>query len=237
MIGVLFAPTPASAGGSTLRIDPEALSGRIAQYLLGEPESEAGSAVAATFGLNIPLSDEHIPRRLISQTEPTIAVNPAKPQNLVAGFHDLFPKTQDFVCRIAFTVDGGATWNLGGSTPLQTSGNFCSDPAIAADGDGNFYYAYLDINFGAQKGDVNVAKSTDGRQTFTTFAVVVEGQPDINFPDKEYIGVDAWAGSPHRGTVYLSWTDFLNPKDMHALDNGQIKVVVIRESRVEDLAK
>ncbi len=229
LIVVLFAPTPASAGGATLRIDPEALSGRITQYLLGEPESDAGTAPTAAFGPNIQISDEHIPRRLISQTEPTIAVNPANPQNLVAGFHDLFPKTQDFACRVAFSMDAGVTWTLGGVTPLETSGDFCSDPALAADLSGNFYYAYLDINFGAERSDVAVAKSTDGGRTFATFSIAAQGQPSVNFPDKEYIGVDAWPASPHRGTIYVSWTDFLNPLDPLARDNGQIKVVVSRD--------
>ena len=110
---VLLSRTPARSGTATLRIDPEALSGRIAQYLLGELESEEGSSKAGVeFGPNIRLSDEHLAKRLISQTEPTIAVNPGDSRNLVAGFHDLFPRTQDFVCRIAFISDGGQTWNL-----------------------------------------------------------------------------------------------------------------------------
>lgn len=230
LLTVLFQPGPARAGTATLRIDPEALSGRITQYLLAESEIEDGAATAGVqFGTNIRLSDEHFATRLISQTEPTIAVNPKNGKNLVAGFHDLWPKTQDFICRIAFTTDGGKTWNLGGSTPLQNSGNFCSDPAIAADAQGNFYYAYLDINFGATRSDVDVAKSTDGGRTFSTFSVAANGQPSTNFPDKEFIAVDNRAGSPFKGTIYVSWTDFLNPQDPHALDNGQIKVVVSRD--------
>jgi hypothetical protein len=227
---VLFSPAPAGSGTATLRIDPEALSGRIAQYLLGETEVTPGSSAGGVrFGENIRLSDEHFAGQLISQTEPTIAVNPANGQNLVAGFHDVFPKTQDFVCRFAFTRDKGASWTLGGATPLQANGNFCSDPALAGDAAGNFYYAYLDINFGATRSDIDVAKSTDGGATFSTFSVAVHGHPQTNFPDKEFIAVDAQAGSPFKGTIYLSWTDFLNPQDPHARDNGQIKVVVSRD--------
>src|SRR5439155_1817344 len=90
---------------------------------------------------------------------------------------------------------------------------------------GNFYYAYLDINFGAIRSDVDVAKSTDGGQTFSTFSVAANGAPRTNFPDKEFIGVDN-SGGPFDGTIYVSWTDFLNPQNKKALDNGQIKVVV-----------
>src|SRR5207249_1456641 len=98
----------------------------------------------------------HFTKRIISQTEPFVAVNAANDQNFVAGFHDLWPKTQDFSCRFAFSSDGGENWQLGGAVPLQTQGNFCSDPALASDSDGNFYYAYLDINFGAIRSDVDV---------------------------------------------------------------------------------
>jgi hypothetical protein len=230
-ISMLLLPigTTADAGTGTLRIDPEALSGRIAQYLLAEPELSTGSPVRGVqFGPNIRLSDEHFAGRLISQTEPSIAAGP-NGTHMVAGFHDLFPKTQDFVCRFAFTNDQGVSWSLGGATPLQANGNFCSDPAIAADSAGNFYYAYLDINFGATSSDVDVAKSTDGGATFSSFSVAANGQPSTNFPDKEYIAVDNHPGSPFQDTVYVSWTDFLNPQDPHALDNGQIKVVVSQD--------
>lgn len=226
----LLWPATSRSASSTFRLDPEALSGRIAQFLLAEPEAEAGSATKGVrFGANVRLSDEHIAGRLIGQTEPTIAVSPANPANLVAGFHDLFPTKNDFVCRIAFTSDGGASWSLGGAVPLQTSGNFCSDPALAADSEGNFFYAYLDIRFGSQRSDVDVAKSVDGGKTFSTFTVAVPTTPSQSFADKEYIAVDTGAGSPFKGNIYLTWTDFLNPQDRSALDNGQIKVVVSRD--------
>src|SRR5712692_1613369 len=229
-LAAFLAPIPARSGTSTFRIDPEALSGRITQFLEGESEVATGTSQAGVkFGNNIMLSDEHFANRLISQTEPSIAVNPANPNNLVAGFHDLFPKTQDFVCRFTFTTDGGSNWTRGGATPLQTSGNFCSDPAIAADASGTFFYSYLDINFGAQHSDVDVAKSTDGGQTFSTFTVAVKSQTAVDFPDKEYIAADAGTNSPFKGNIYVTWTDFLNPQSPSALDNGQIKVVVSRD--------
>jgi hypothetical protein len=222
---VLFATPPAGAKARRLRIDPEALSGRIAQYLLGESElsTRTSSSPQVSFGTNVRLSDEHFRKRIISQTEPSVAASPDG-QTLVAGFHDLWPKTQDFVCRFAFSNNGGDDWQLGGATPLQAEGNFCSDPAIASDSDGNFYYAYLDINFGAIRSDVDVAKSTDGGHTFSTFSVATDGAPRTNFPDKEFIAVDSTGGA-FGGNVYVSWTDFLNPQDPHGLDNGQIKVV------------
>ena len=43
----------------------------------------------------------------------------------VAGFHDLFPRTQDFVCRFAFTTNAGASWTLGAATPLFCAYRSC----------------------------------------------------------------------------------------------------------------
>src|SRR5919109_5168488 len=91
-LALVAAPSRAYSDGGTFRIDPEALSGRIAQYLLGEPESQTGTSTGGvTFGPNIRLSDEHIARRLISQTEPSIAMAP-NGSDAVAGFHDLLPR-------------------------------------------------------------------------------------------------------------------------------------------------
>jgi hypothetical protein len=229
---ILLLPAPARSESTKLRLDPEVLSGRLAQYLLGETEVEslpARSGGLAQFPGNIQLSDEHFAGRLISQTEPSIAANPANPANLVAGFHDLYPTVHDFVCRYTVTFDGGATWSLAAAGPLTAQGHFCSDPALTADGDGTFYYAYLEISNGATNSDVIVSRSTDGGLTFAPPVIAARGIPSVNFPDKEYIAADAWAGSPHRGTVYVSWTDFLNPTDHKALDNGQIKIVASRD--------
>ncbi len=226
MLTVLFAPGHARAASVTLRFDSD-----IRPDISGADDagSSGATVTGATFGLNIMVSDEHFPGLVISQTEPTIAVSPADHANLVAGFHDRFPRFQDFVCRFAFTLDAGKTWNLGGATSLQQQTNFCSDPALAADANGNFFYAYLNIPADASKSDVLVAKSTNGGQTFATFAIAARGDPITNFPDKEFIAVDSQPSSLFQGNVYVSWTDFLNPNDPAALDNGQIKLVVSRD--------
>ncbi len=226
MLTVLVLPGQARAAPATPRFD---LDVRSDIQGLDDTGTVTGSGEAVSFGPNIMLSDEHFPGRVISQTEPTIAVSPRDPDNLVAGFHDRFPRLQDFVCRFAFTIDGGKTWNLGGATPLQLATNFCSDPALGADAKGNFYYAYLDVLADATSSDVLVAKSTDGGKTFTTFAIAAKGNPATNFPDKEYIAVDSRDASPFKGNIYVSWTDFLNPNDPAAFDNGQIKLVVSQD--------
>jgi len=80
-----------------------------------------------------------------SQNETAIAVNPRDPNNLVVVFQGRFLSTEVWVsCFFATSVDGGRTWTLGGRAPLERSDEFCADPSVTADADGNFYFSYLD---------------------------------------------------------------------------------------------
>src|SRR2546428_2312772 len=148
------------------------------------------------------------------QEETTIAVNPRDPLNLVAGYHDtreINPIPGAEICRFAYSTDGGATWTAGGQTPLEEepSQTFCADPSIAADANGVFYYAYLDVNgptSTVKHVDLLVARSTDGGRTFPAYsvaAVQTETFPDI---DKPYMGVDVGSKSRFKGAIYVSFT-------------------------------
>src|SRR5881409_2516742 len=143
----------------------------------------------------------------LSQMEPGIAVNPADPLNLVAGFFERPTPLKSQPCRFAFTTDGGVTWNAGGSVRLQTDGDFCADPSIAADATGNFYYAYIDDSSGRGRtiGNTNiqVAKSTDGGRSFPTFSIVDQGVSN----DKTYLTVDTQPRSGFNGTVYVAYSN------------------------------
>ncbi len=142
--------------------------------------------------------------------------------NLVVGFHERFPTPSDRICRSAFTVDGGITWTLGG--PVTQGGNVCSDPALAADAKGKFYFAFLDLNFSRTalvKETISVARSADSGRTFPTFAVAVTASSG-SFVVKEYIAVDSNPNSPLRGSIYVSYTDFQG-------DSSQIKTVASKD--------
>ncbi|HEV8337111.1 MAG TPA: sialidase family protein [Candidatus Polarisedimenticolia bacterium] len=148
------------------------------------------------------------------QVETSIAANPADSRNLVLGFMDTFPAGSDprQTCQSAFTTNGGATYTLGGTSPLQrlptATGIACVDPSLTADLAGNFYFAYLNFNLGLPvPADLFVAKSTDGGRTFPTYTVAVAGNDSVNEPDKPYIVADVGNGSPFKGSLYLSYTD------------------------------
>lgn len=154
------------------------------------------------------------------QDEPTIAFNPRDAENIVIGNHErqgLAPAA--IVCAFQASFDEGSTWTRFGSTPLQgplfpaANGHSCSDSVLAADGLGDFYFAYLDL-FRATaplRVDLLVAKSSDGGQSFPTFASVARGVGSglgAEDPDKEWIEVDRHPQSPHRGNVYVTYSDF-----------------------------
>jgi hypothetical protein len=164
---------------------------------------------AVSFGAVTRLGGDQPFSFVAGQTEPAIAVNPADPRNLVAVFHDNLTSPRKFLCRFAHSADGGATWTLGGAAPLEADGHTCSDPSIAADLQGRFYYAYLAIGDAPLdfEASIAVAVSEDGGRTFPVLSIAEPRGGDSN--DKPYLAVDAWPRSPFRGNVYVSYTDFL----------------------------
>ncbi len=153
--------------------------------------------------------------------EPTIAFNPRDSENIVVGNHErqglAFPAA--IVCAFQASFDEGSTWTRFGSTPLQgplfpaTNGHSCSDSVLAADRLGDFYFAYLDLFRATNplRVDLLVAKSSDGGQSFPEFAVVARGKGSglgAEDPDKEWIEVDRHPQSPHRGNIYVTYSDF-----------------------------
>ena len=73
--------------------------------------------------------------------EPTMAIDPTNPDNIVIGWRQFDTIDSDFrQAGMAYSHDGGTTWTFPG--PLQP-GQFRSDPVLAADSLGNFYYYSL----------------------------------------------------------------------------------------------
>jgi hypothetical protein len=145
----------------------------------------------------------------VPQNEPFIAINPINPSNLVGGSNDY---RRGNVAGY-FSLDGGQTWR---DQLITNPTNFfaASDPGIAADAQGNFYYSFVALNFDRSgnptDNGVFVTKSTNGGQRFNTPAVVMrhfrETNPD--FEDKPFIAADNNPMSPFANNVYVSWTNF-----------------------------
>jgi hypothetical protein len=146
------------------------------------------------------------------QSEPTIVLNPANPDNMVAGFID-YQRTGSRGGHVNFlaTFDGGRSWTADVRAPLFDSRTLSGDPSFAGFLDGGFLYAYLEYRGGGSSlsaVDVVVSRSDDGGRTFGALALAADGTASTSY-DKPYLTVDAGPASPFRGTAYLAVPDFL----------------------------
>lgn len=147
--------------------------------------------------------------------ETSIAVSPINDQLIVGVSKDIVGGGDPLVrgvTRVAyyFSSDGGRTWGnnlLGLETPQKVWGR-ASDPAVAADLNGNFYICALMLDNSNFDTSVYVFKSTDGGRTFGDPSPVVLdiANPNPRLIDKCYMTVDASASSPFKNTVYAVWT-------------------------------
>jgi len=160
-----------------------------------------GSVPQPAFGTNVDASHE-----CGSQSEESIAINPADTQNVIAGSNEI----QRLPMRAMYSIDGGATFT-GVDLPLPPARtnngfDFGSDPSVAFDSSGNAYYSYIVVFF-STGGSINgtamaVAHSTDGGATWTsTYFAPETGSGQFN--DKPMITVDT--GATHHDRVYVAW--------------------------------
>lgn len=127
--------------------------------------------------------------------EPTIAINPRYPNNIVAG---------SVLNNVYVTKDGGLTWK---KNQLESPFGVYGDPAIIADSKGVFYYFHLSDptagkgGYDSEKLDrIVVQQSEDGGETWTAGESIGLNHPKDQ--DKE------WATTDGKGNLYVSWTQF-----------------------------
>ena len=183
-----------------------------------------GIALACTIGLLQParsvaqaVSATEITRETIqaasgaqahTQVEPDIAVDPNNPQIVVAVVQQgRFPDGGATAIGYATSHDGGQTWTAD-DLPLltvATGGAFerGTDPAVAFGPNGEVYAESL--VFGGIRSSIAVQRSDDGGLTFGAPVLAHDDSDSSKFNDKEWIAVDTFAASPHRGRVYVAW--------------------------------
>ncbi len=126
--------------------------------------------------------------------EPSIAVDPTKPNRMAIGWRQFDTIESNFrQAGWGQTVDGGRSWTFPG---VVDPGVFRSDPVLDADADGNFYYDSLTVD------DENnywcdVYKSTDHGTTWDEGVYAYGG-------DKQWMAIDRTGGMGH-GHIYHAW--------------------------------
>jgi hypothetical protein len=152
---------------------------------------------------------------VLSQTEPSIAVNPRQPNNIIVGYNDDsqlntvgFPRP-----HYSVSTNGGQAWTAGTNALVAPTGDIhslCCDPGVAFDSAGNAYYATMDDDFNAQPG-YNIiiytsAPGADGNAgAIWSNPVIVSSNGDR--VDKPAIAVDRTGGA-HDGNIYVAWVNY-----------------------------
>ncbi len=158
--------------------------------------------------------------------EPSIAVNPKDPQQLVVAWQ--------VNASVAYTTDGGQNWTIAeGTAPknFRVSG----DVSVTYDSAGNALLCYIAFDKlgssqywarGATRNGIFVRRSADGGKTWEAEASSViahDSTPGIPFEDKPYILADTV--SSHPGNLYIGWTQFtLSTSELlfsRSTDHGQ----------------
>jgi hypothetical protein len=134
-------------------------------------------------------------------------------KNIVVGYNSsagaVFSDASGDLSKLLFdgfsvSHDAGKTWKSGfipaepGAPPFDFG-----DPAVAADRAGSFYYASLSW-FGIQ-----VSKSTDSGETWTTTNAAPVFYSASNSPDKDWIAVGPDPKVPSRDDIYVTWTQYI----------------------------
>lgn len=154
-----------------------------------------------------------------SETEPHIAVNPANPNNMIAGWHqDRWSTGSAQSLGAAYTTNGGASWTqvtipftrCSGGTP-GSAGDFerGSDPWISFSPNGTAHYMALVSQRSVNENAMTVARSTDGGATWSAPIVIARNpaqDPTARslFHDKNTITADPYDSR----LVYATWTLF-----------------------------
>ena len=143
-------------------------------------------------------------------TEPSIAVNPIDPNQVVAAFQDN--------AHVSFSTDGGRQWHAASGT---APANFLvsGDVSVTYDNRGHAILCYIAFDklgttdywaHNATRNGIFIRRSLDGGRTWEAkdFSVIAHPTaPEIPFEDKPYVVADN-TRSRYAGNLYVGWTHF-----------------------------
>lgn len=124
--------------------------------------------------------------------EPSLCIDPNNPDYIAVGWRQFNSTNSDFrQAGYAFSTNAGVSWTFGGT--LQTN-VFRSDPVLATDAEGRFYY--LSLN-NPNTYTCDIWRSTNGGVSWRLVGPAFGG-------DKSWMTIDT-TPSPGHGTIYQAW--------------------------------
>jgi hypothetical protein len=160
-----------------------------------------GQAEQTLFGPNIRVTRDS-PHYFPFENEPSIAVNPANPRNIVVAAHDYSDPVYLVGISVYRSLDGGRTW-LGPARMVATYGDSLSDPSLAVGRDGTIYLSYLSVGAFSE---ITLAISRDGGATWSFVRAL--NYSTSAFYDKPWIAVGPDPSNPSRDIIYITYTEF-----------------------------
>jgi hypothetical protein len=129
--------------------------------------------------------------------EPSLCIDPNNPNRIAIGWRQFDTTNSNFrQSGVAYSTNGGLNWTFPGNLE---PGTFRSDPVLASDANGTFYYLGIsNANTFAE----DLLRSTDGGRTWQRVGQALGG-------DKEWMAIDATT-SPGRGNIYQVWSPDYN---------------------------
>ncbi len=164
--------------------------------------------------LRLGADPDALPPTLRAQAEPHIARSPVDPDFLAATFQEgRFADGGAVDCGYSITHDGGLSWTraLIPNLTIASGGPYprATDPVAAIDLDGRvFLNTEAATNGDFSEGAILVSRSLDAGATFGAPAIVFRPADDANFPDKPWMAVNTFTGTPYAGRLLLTWTLF-----------------------------
>ena len=169
----------------------------------GAVSSSAAGSLSTPYGRSYQVNVNATGQNIVGDAanEPSFCIDPNNPNRMAVGWRQFDTTNSNFrQSGVAYTTNGGLNWTFPGNLD---PGTFRSDPVLATDADGVFYY--LGIS-NANTFACDLLRSTNGGVTWESLGPALGG-------DKEWMAIDTTSG-PGRGHIYQVWSPFLTSSIM-----------------------
>src|SRR5882724_6168185 len=178
---------------------PEADDANPDPRLAGTGQHSPRITISAPFGTSFQVNVDGSGQNIVGDAanEPSMCLDPNNHNRIAIGWRQFDSTNSNFrQSGVAYTTNGGVNWTFPGSLE---PGVFRSDPVLASDAGGVFYY--LGIS-NSSTFACDLLRSANGGATWQRVGPAQGG-------DKEWMAIDTTTG-PGRGNIYQAWSPFFN---------------------------